>query len=73
MKTALQIIHMVVCAGAIITGYIFLGKFNEHIENGIWDPSAITASAVTVCTMIAVAVHMTYYLSVHVAKRKKDK
>ena len=69
MRKLFQIIHLVVCAGVLIAGCVFLSKFDIYFENGMWDTSAITATAIAFCTILAVTVHITYYLSVHVIKK----
>lgn len=73
MKKILDIVHIIACLAAMITGWQFLKSFGAHFENGIWDSSAITAAALTLVMIIAVFLHLTYFISQKLVRNIPDK
>lgn len=63
MKKFFYTLHIIACIAAMITGWQFLKSFAGHFENGIWDNSAITATALILVMIIFVFLHMTFFLS----------
>lgn len=63
MKKFFNTLHIIACIAAMITGWQFLKSFAGHFENGIWDSSAITATALILVMLIFVFLHMTFFLS----------
>ena len=62
MNTVFKVVHIAACVAAIAAIWRFLGGFYGHFDDGIWDSSAITAAAALVICIIAVLLHLTFFL-----------